>query len=61
MSAAADLYDTGPGGICNDCGHFAARHVGLKCLWPESACECAGMLWQGERIEMNGDYGPVMP
>lgn len=60
VSAVQDLYDAGPGGICADCGHFAYRHVGRQCRWPDRQCCCEGMLWQGERIEMNGTYGPVM-
>jgi hypothetical protein len=60
MTAAENLYEIGPGGFCGDCGHFAARHVGLRCLWPERPCKCKGMLWQGKRIEMNGIYGPLL-
>jgi hypothetical protein len=25
-SAVADLQDAGPGGMCDECGHFACRH-----------------------------------
>lgn len=56
--AAEDLFHAGPGGICEDCGHLAARHVGMKCAWPERDCPCKGMLWQGQRVTMNGGNGP---
>jgi hypothetical protein len=57
--AAADLINTGPGGICDDCGHFAGRHVGNGCMgFPEKPCNtCGGMLWMGHRIEMRGEFG----
>lgn len=58
----ASLHDTGPGGICEDCGHFACRHDGAECHFPRPAdnpCTCGGMLWQGRRLEMNAQTGPA--
>jgi len=59
--ATRDLKDAGPGGICADCGHFAYRHHGLKCHFPrpDHPCICKGMLWQGERIDMDCRAGPI--
>lgn len=54
--AVADLHDAGPGSICADCGHFAARHEGLTCQFPRPAdnpCKCGGMLWHSHRLPMN--------
>lgn len=53
----------GPGAICDDCGHFAARHGEDGCagVVPETGCrfgeggteanpkKCEGFLWQGRR------------
>lgn len=60
--AVAELRDVGPGGICEDCGHFACRHDGARCHFPRpagNACNCGGMLWQGHRLAMNCQAGPV--
>lgn len=58
--AVASLRDAGPGGICEDCGHFAIRHKGLACLFPRpkaEPCTCNGMLWLGQRLSI-GSHGP---
>jgi len=53
----------GPGALCDDCGHMAARHDESGChgVNPEVGCQyggrgthnrpqrCKGMLWQGTR------------
>lgn len=47
----------GPGAICDECGHFANRHGEHGCDTSDlvasgirmTPCECAGMLWLGER------------
>jgi len=60
MSTEAEisLAKTGPGGICADCGHFAERHIRsdiAPCIFPrpkDNPCKCKGMLWQGERVNM---------
>lgn len=62
--AIEDLRVTGPGGICADCGHFACRHHGQECLFRmdplrDDPCKCAGMLWQGHRLEMDCCSGPT--
>lgn len=49
----------GPGGICDDCGHFAATHRGEGCAWPGRVCPCRGMLWLGVRYEIDSWRGPV--
>jgi hypothetical protein len=62
--ASHSLYEAGPGGICDDCGHFAMRHVNTdKCLFPREIgkeCQCKGMLWLGHRIDMGDDNVPVL-
>lgn len=62
--AVADLQDMGPGGICSDCGHFAYRHHGMQCHFPpddgEQPCTCEGMLWQGQRLQMDCRSGPIL-
>jgi hypothetical protein len=43
----------GPGGICDDCGHFAGRHGPDGCDTSDlvakgirkKPCSCKGMLW----------------
>lgn len=53
--AIQSLADTGPGGICAECGHFAMRHWLGACHFPRPAdnpCVCGGMLWQGHRVEI---------
>ena len=63
MKGAAEisLANIGPGGICEDCGHFATRHLEGKCYFPPESrlgvnkykpCACAGMLWEGQRVDM---------
>jgi len=53
----------GPGAICEDCGHFAARHdedgchgvdPAVGCRWGKggtktSPKKCTAMLWKGTR------------
>lgn len=48
----------GPGAICDECGHFAARHDEDGChgVDPAKGCRfgkrrkpCKGMMWQGTR------------
>lgn len=49
----------GPGGICDDCGHFAGSHVSeFACDFPPESrlgankgkqCECLGFAWAGYR------------
>jgi hypothetical protein len=60
LIAIADLRDAGPGGICEECGHFACRHQDSQCLFPRenNPCECQGMLWQGVRLDMDQHTGP---
>lgn len=48
-----------PGGFCDDCGHYAARHVGRRCTWPQYPCTCTGLLWRGVRYEIDRTRGPV--
>ena len=63
-AALNDLWDTGPGALCDDCGHFAARHRGMGCNGIDTnGCtgHCQGMLRRGHRFEMNGPAGPVLP
>lgn len=53
--AETDLFHTGPGGFCEDCGHPAFRHKGSSCNFPspeDNACGCGGMLWLGQRVNM---------
>jgi hypothetical protein len=66
--AVASLQASGPGSICEECGHFAMRHGtpawegDLACHFPrpvDNPCFCKGMLWHGHRIPMAGDAGPV--
>jgi hypothetical protein len=60
--AIADLDDAGPGGICDDCGHFAFRHHDTTCHFPRETgkeCKCKGMLWRGHRLKMDYRTGPV--
>ena len=59
-AAFDDLHRMGPGAFCEDCGHFAARHIGLTCYFREDGCTCGGMLWQGHKIRMGaGLVGPI--
>lgn len=62
--------DPGPGGICDDCGHFAGRHYDGACdtgnLYsagtPRRPCRCAGFLWLGQRYASGRDiYDGVPP
>jgi hypothetical protein len=47
----------GPGGICDECGHFAGRHAEDGCDTADlvlagirkKPCKCKGMLWLGVR------------
>lgn len=55
--AVVSLNKAGPGGLCDECGHMAGRHVGDTCGWPERLCSCTGMLWRGIRIPI-GNTGP---
>lgn len=54
--AERDLAEAGPGGFCEDCGHFAVRHIGsVPCDFPKAnneVCRCEGMLWKGERVDI---------
>jgi len=59
--AEMSLAEAGPGGICEDCGHFASRHLqatrigGMGCDFPrpeDNPCDCEGMKWQGQRVDM---------
>lgn len=54
------LVQMGPGGICEDCGHFADRHIDRACDFPREAgpCNCKGMKWRGQRLKM-GPTGPT--
>ena len=53
------------GGFCADCGHMAVRHHGRSCHFPRvkygygEPCACEGMLWEGERYEMDCVAGPI--
>lgn len=62
-AAVASLFHAGPGGQCDDCGHFAHRHhdgnpslgVARGCAFPRPVgeeCACAGMSWQGHRVSI---------
>lgn len=64
--AAMKASGKGPhiGGFCEDCGHIAMRHFGRECGFGQlredkSPCECAGMLWNGERFEMDPRVGAI--
>lgn len=64
--AAMKASGKGPriGGFCDDCGHMAMRHLGRKCGFGQlrkdkSPCECAGMLWNDERFEMDPMVGAI--
>lgn len=57
--AFKDLWDAGPGAICDSCGHFASRHIPLSCEWPERKCACKGFSWQGFIFAMDGPRGPM--
>jgi hypothetical protein len=50
--AVNDLLEAGPGGTCDDCGHFAGRHGKDFCDgFPDKPCaSCKGMLWRGVRV-----------
>jgi len=37
----------GPGALCEECGHFAARHGAGGCTGVTASCGCAGMRWLG--------------
>lgn len=66
QSALASLREAGPGAICEECGHLAARHHGNingpACLFPRGvrapACDCGGMVWLGYRFVMRNQTGP---
>lgn len=50
--------------LCENCGHFAGSHQGLRCHFPPSGprhqyCACTGMTFQGRVFEMDMDTGPV--
>lgn len=58
--AVTSLYEHGPGGICEECGHFAIRHDDTACHFPRNElnppkppCECKGMLWYGHRVKIS--------
>lgn len=55
---ALDFY-VPPGGLCEDCGHLAARHCGHACQWPQRPCPCTGMVWEGARYEIDQQRGAV--
>ncbi|USH45055.1 hypothetical protein SEA_CAMERICO_59 [Gordonia phage Camerico] len=59
--AEDDLFTSGPGSICEDCGHFAHRHEGSNCHFPrpeDNPCRCGGMLWQGQKVDMSEVINP---
>lgn len=61
--ASEDLYNHGPGGFCESCGHFAYRHVGYRCIFTRddgSSCACEGMKWQEHTIKMSFMNGPII-
>lgn len=44
------MDDPGPGGFCDTCGHFAARHDESGCHFPRPAdnpCLCGVFVWAG--------------
>jgi hypothetical protein len=54
--ALRSLRDAGPGAQCDDCGHFAHRHLDSRCRFPrpeDNPCRCKGMKWQGQRFRMD--------
>jgi hypothetical protein len=61
--AFADLWNAGPGAICQDCGHFGAHHVGMECgrcmdkvlmARREAPLSCRGMKWLDHRFQVIG-------
>ncbi|QCG77882.1 hypothetical protein SEA_SMOKINGBUNNY_71 [Gordonia phage SmokingBunny] len=72
--AVASLFHAGPGGQCDDCGHFAHRHhdgnpslgVARGCAFhrpssDEWECTCTGMSWQGHRVSIRDVMKAVTP
>jgi len=60
--ALADLWAAGPGAICGDCGHFAARHQDDGCPGMDGdGCRfnCGGFQWHGYRFTMHAGAGPA--
>ena len=63
--AMESLFHAGPGAQCEDCGHFAQRHVVGTCYFPAEVhegrkpCDCGGMQWHGFRFTMSSRSGPI--